>query len=104
MAGRIKRIESIEFQLGFISDEGPFNTKAGNWATVILWIQVSIRMEVQFPLGQNKPPITAPAEKAGLLSSRNFFIAAAVLWAGILIAYLPALNFQFILDDHRFCQ
>jgi protein O-mannosyl-transferase len=54
-------------------------------------------------LRQQKPsPLAAPSGREELLSPVAAFIAAAVLIAGIFAIYSPALNFQFILDDHRF--
>jgi protein O-mannosyl-transferase len=52
---------------------------------------------------QQKPlPSAAPAEPRDLLSPVATYIVAAVLIAGVFAIYSPALNFQFILDDHRF--
>jgi hypothetical protein len=54
-------------------------------------------------LRQQKPsPLAAPSGREELLSPVAAFIAAAVLIAGIFAIYSPELNFQFILDDHRF--
>ena len=47
---------------------------------------------------QQKSPTRAPE----LLSPRNFSIIAIGLVTSIFAIYSPALNFQFILDDHRF--
>jgi protein O-mannosyl-transferase len=52
---------------------------------------------------QQKPlTSTAPAEPEELLSPMASYVVAAVLIAGVFAIYSPALNFQFILDDHRF--
>ena len=54
-------------------------------------------------LRQQKPsPLAAPAGPEELLSPLTACIVAAVLVAGVFAIYSPALNFQFILDDHRF--
>lgn len=45
-------------------------------------------------------PVQAP--RGELLSSRNFIFVAVGLAAAVFFIYLPALSFQFILDDHRF--
>ncbi len=37
-----------------------------------------------------------------MLSSRKFVLIAVGLAAAVFFIYLPALNFQFVLDDHRF--
>ena len=46
------------------------------------------------------PPHRASAQE--LLSARSFVAATVVLIVAIFLIYLPTLNFQFILDDHRF--
>ena len=54
-------------------------------------------------LPQQKPsPLTSPAGPEELLSSLTAYIVAAILIAAVFAIYSPALNFQFILDDHRF--
>jgi len=54
-------------------------------------------------LRQQKPsPSATPSGPPELLSPLAACIAAAVLIAGVFAIYSPALNFQFILDDHRF--
>jgi hypothetical protein len=54
-------------------------------------------------LRQQKPsPLAAPAGPQELLSPVATYIVAAFLIAGVFAIYGPALNFQFILDDHRF--
>src|SRR5271165_6290149 len=60
-------------------------------------------MKLSPPIQQQKSPV--PALRAGapeLLSPRNFSIVAIVLVTGIFAAYSAALNYQFVLDDHRF--
>jgi len=55
------------------------------------------------PIRRQKSPIPSPqGGSPELLSVRNFFIVTVALVIGIFAAYGPALNFQFILDDHRF--
>jgi hypothetical protein len=52
---------------------------------------------------RQKPSPSVPAAGAEpLLSPRTAWIVAAVLAAGIFATYSPALNFEFILDDHHF--
>jgi protein O-mannosyl-transferase len=48
------------------------------------------------------PAAPPPARTDGWLSLRNAGIVAIVLAAGVFAIYSPSLNFQFILDDHRF--
>ena len=43
-----------------------------------------------------------PVEAKEVLSPKIFFVLAAVFVVGVFALYSPALNFQFILDDHRF--
>ncbi len=43
-----------------------------------------------------------PREASELISSRTFLITALIVTAILFAVYAPALNFQFILDDHRF--
>ena len=53
----------------------------------------------------NQPPkntLGEPPENLQLLSPRGLFIAALGAAAVVSAIYLPSLNFQFILDDHRF--
>jgi protein O-mannosyl-transferase len=52
------------------------------------------------PPKQIQPP--APSKPPELLSPRTFFIASFSLAALVIAVYYPALNFQFILDDHNF--
>jgi protein O-mannosyl-transferase len=60
-------------------------------------------MKTPRSLRQQKPsPMVAPAGPEKLLSPLAAYIVAAVLIAGVFAIYSPALNFQFILDDHRF--
>ena len=55
------------------------------------------------PIRQQKAPVPAPrAGTPELLSPLTFSIVAIALVIGIFAAYSPALNSQFILDDHRF--
>jgi hypothetical protein len=52
---------------------------------------------------QNKSSAALPAASPDqLLSLRNVGILYIILVAGVFAIYSPALNFQFILDDHRF--
>jgi protein O-mannosyl-transferase len=51
---------------------------------------------------RQSPTPVPPAGRKELLSSRTTCIVAAVLAAGVFAIYSPSLNFQFILDDHRF--
>lgn len=53
-------------------------------------------------LPRQQKPSSSVAASEELLSPLATFIAAAVLIAGVFAIYSPALNFQFILDDHRF--
>jgi len=60
-------------------------------------------MKPSSPIRQQKSPISAPLARAPeLLSPLNFSIVAIALVICIFAVYSPALNFQFILDDHRF--
>ncbi len=55
------------------------------------------------PIRHQKAPVPAPrAGTPELLSPLTFSIVAIALVIAIFAAYSPALNFQFILDDHRF--
>ena len=55
------------------------------------------------PIRHQKAPVRAArAGTPELLSPLSFSIVAIALVIGIFAAYSPALNFQFILDDHRF--
>jgi protein O-mannosyl-transferase len=51
---------------------------------------------------QNSSTSTPPATAGELLSPKSALIAAVVLVAVVFAIYSPALNFHFILDDHRF--
>jgi tetratricopeptide (TPR) repeat protein len=54
-------------------------------------------------LSQKVPAAPAPRTEAwGLLSPAVFYALTAAVVIGIFAIYLPALNFQFILDDHHF--
>jgi protein O-mannosyl-transferase len=53
------------------------------------------------PARQQKASTAAPQEKE-LLSPLTACIVAVALLAAIFVIYSPALNFQFILDDHHF--
>jgi protein O-mannosyl-transferase len=55
----------------------------------------SIRPSKSFPPGP-------PAGANELLSPLTVWIAAAAMAAAVIAIYSPSLNFQFILDDHRF--
>lgn len=60
-------------------------------------------MKLSTPIRQQKPAVLAPpARVQELLSARSFFIAALFLAASVFAVYAPSLDFQFILDDHRF--
>lgn len=55
------------------------------------------------PTRSSKPvPLALPAEISELLSPRIFFIATLFLAAAVFAVYGSALQFEFILDDHRF--
>ena len=55
------------------------------------------------PIRQEKPRRSAPPEGIPeLISPRIFWVAAGLLAACLFAAYSPSLDFQFILDDHRF--
>ena len=55
------------------------------------------------PIRQQKARVPAPRSRTSELSSPlTFSIVAVALVIGVFAAYSPALNFQFILDDHRF--
>ena len=55
------------------------------------------------PIRRQKPPTPEPAGKrAELLSPRMAVIAALCLMAAVFAVYWSSLEFQFILDDHRF--
>ena len=51
---------------------------------------------------QNPSPLAASPGHQELLPLRATLIVASVLVVGVFALYSPALNFQFILDDHRF--
>ncbi|MGB7026921.1 MAG: hypothetical protein WBD72_06475, partial [Candidatus Acidiferrum sp.] len=51
---------------------------------------------------QNSSAPASPAKAKDLLSPKAALIAALVLVAALFAIYSPALDFQFILDDHRF--
>ncbi len=51
---------------------------------------------------QKHPPPAPPGRAQPLLSPLAMCIAGIVLAAGVFAVYSPALNFQFVLDDHRF--
>jgi protein O-mannosyl-transferase len=60
-------------------------------------------MEIPRPVRQQKSSMSVPPPEAvELLSPRTAWIAAVALVAGVFAIYSPTLNFQFILDDHRF--
>jgi protein O-mannosyl-transferase len=60
-------------------------------------------MKITSPVRQQQSSTSAPPAAAEeLLSPRTACIVAAVLVAGVFAIYSPSLNFQFILDDHRF--
>jgi hypothetical protein len=65
---------------------------------------VRIRMRKRRLIRQQKKSSTAPppAGTKGLLSPWNLGLVTIALVAGVFLVYSPALNFQFILDDHRF--
>jgi hypothetical protein len=57
--------------------------------------------------GRSRPPLApfqAIPKVSEMLSFRACLIAALVIFAGVFALYSPALDFQFILDDHRFIQ
>jgi protein O-mannosyl-transferase len=63
----------------------------------------SLAMNASTPIRPLKPaPVPSRVPPKDFLSPRNFFIAAIALAAAVFAVYSPALNFQFILDDHRF--
>jgi len=51
---------------------------------------------------QPQPPVAQPALSSSHLSSRTALIMALCLAAFVFVIYSPSLDFQFILDDHRF--
>jgi protein O-mannosyl-transferase len=51
---------------------------------------------------RQQPPTDTRTGVAILITNRFSLVAALVLAAGVAAVYSPALNFQFILDDHRF--
>jgi tetratricopeptide (TPR) repeat protein len=54
-------------------------------------------------LSQKEPPAPAQwTEAQGLLSPTVFYALVAAVVVGIFAVYHPALNFQFVLDDHHF--
>jgi len=55
------------------------------------------------PIGQKHPAAqTSRVTKPELLSPVTFSIAAILLVAAVFAVYSPSLNYQFVLDDHRF--
>lgn len=54
------------------------------------------------PNRRPKSSISVPVSSRELLSPLTVCILAVVLAAGVFAIYSPALNFQFVLDDHRF--
>lgn len=59
-------------------------------------------MKVVNPIRQPKSSISVPVSSRELLSPLTVCILAVALAAGVFAIYSPALNFQFVLDDHRF--
>jgi hypothetical protein len=60
-------------------------------------------MKSSSAIGQKNPPAqTDRVTKPELLSPVTFSIAAIVLVGAVFAVYSPSLNFQFVLDDHRF--
>ncbi len=60
-------------------------------------------MNLSARIRSQKPSIaTPPARKPELLSPRSLFIVALCSAAAVFVLYGPSLDFQFILDDHRF--
>lgn len=60
-------------------------------------------MKLSPPTRPQKSAVPPPrARTTHWLSPLTFSIAVAVIIAGIFAAYSPTLNYQFILDDHRF--
>ena len=60
-------------------------------------------MKSSSAIGQKNPPVQASrVTKPELLSPSAFFVAAIVLVGAVFAVYSPSLNFQFVLDDHRF--
>lgn len=59
-------------------------------------------MNASTPIRPPKAPVPSRVPPKELLSPLNFLIAAIALAAAVFAVYSPALNFQFILDDHRF--
>ena len=62
-----------------------------------------VKMKLSPSTRQQKAPFSAPRAGAPKpLSPLNFSLAAIALVIAIFAVYSPTLNFQFILDDHRF--
>ena len=60
-------------------------------------------MKIPAPIRQqNRPVAQAGAGARQLLSPRTAYIVAAALVAIVFAVYAPALDFQFVLDDHHF--
>ena len=60
-------------------------------------------MKTRNLLRQQRPsPLATPARAETSLSPLTTLVVAVVLIGGVFAVYSPALNFQFILDDHRF--
>ncbi len=60
-------------------------------------------MKVHSPIGKRKSSLQVPpASRKELVTPLTAGIAAFVVAVGVFAIYIPALNFQFILDDHRF--
>lgn len=59
-------------------------------------------MKASAPLRPNKSLVAKPASSAVLLSQKSALVVTACLLAAVYALYAPSLDFQFILDDHRF--
>src|ERR1700730_9437191 len=60
-------------------------------------------MKISSLIRQQRPSLSVPPAGAEeLLSPLTVGIVAVALVAGVFAIYSPALNFQFVLDDHRF--
>lgn len=61
-----------------------------------------VAMKASAPLRPDTSLVAKPAAAADLLTPKPALAIAASLLAAVWAVYAPSLNFQFILDDHRF--
>src|SRR5438874_5725804 len=65
-------------------------------------LQGLIEMRVPIPVRPQKSSPVPPGRAEASLSPLAVSIVAVAVAVGVIAIYIPSLNFQFVLDDHRF--